>query len=164
MAALTTRMDQRKGLFLFPILVGTTLSSHDLVLDPTDYNLPYSIPIPGFTLDEADILVKNHFQNGNQLLKDNQFRRLLAMVGGVGRPLERLKLILDGYQQPVSDWSAILRLLMCELEDLYNRGLSWTGNSGAFYLLLQKVKGQSTQIEEGQRLCKVCGRVHELTP
>jgi hypothetical protein len=100
----------------FPILVGTALSSHDLVLDPTDYNLPDSIPIPGFTLDEADILVKNHFQNGNQLLKDNQFQRLLAMVGGVGRPPERLKLIL---------------------EDLYNRGLSWTGNSGAFYLLLQ---------------------------
>jgi hypothetical protein len=161
---------------VFPILVGTALSSNDLDLDPTYYNPPIPIPIPGFTTDEADTLVKNHFKNSAQLLEDNRFRRLLAMVGGVGRPLERLKLILDEYQQPVSNWQAVKDLLDAQLRQLYADGNSWRGYLGALVLLLQghpimlgttfpSLGGERKHVEDmGEFLKKGLVNSHSLEP
>jgi len=134
METMSTGEPQR--LFVFPIFVGTGLSSEDIVITPSDYNGPTSIPIPGFSKQNTYALVKNHFKNGAQLLQDDQFLRLLAMVGGVGRPLERLKVLLDTYQ-PVEGWSAILRDLKSELKKRYDQMSIWTHYSGAFCLLFQ---------------------------
>jgi hypothetical protein len=120
----------QEGLFVFPMLVGTALSSRDLQLDPTDYIHPIPIIMTSFSQCNVNSLVKDHFKSGEQLLVDNQLGRLMVIIGGVGRPLERLKEVLDKYELPIKDWSAVLRQLRHEIQELYSDGQPWIGNTG----------------------------------